>query len=42
VRSAVEYLPVRIVTPDDLGLQIDMPEDGRSTTENAEKKARIG
>jgi inosine/xanthosine triphosphate pyrophosphatase family protein len=40
VRASVESLPVRIVTPDDLGLQIDVPEEGRSTAENAETKAR--
>jgi inosine/xanthosine triphosphate pyrophosphatase family protein len=40
VRAAVESLPVGIVTPDDLGLQIDVPEEGRSTAENAERKAR--
>jgi hypothetical protein len=40
VRASVECLPVRIVTPDDLGLRIDVPEDGQSTAENAERKAR--
>jgi inosine/xanthosine triphosphate pyrophosphatase family protein len=40
VCAAVESLPIRIVTPDDLDLQIDVPEEGRSTAENAEQKAR--
>jgi XTP/dITP diphosphohydrolase len=40
VRAAVQSLPVKIVTPDDLGLQVDVQEDGRSTVENAERKAR--
>ena len=40
VRASVESLPVKIVTPDDLGLQVDVQEDGRSTVENAERKAR--
>lgn len=40
VRAAVESLPVRIMTPGDLGLHIDVPEEGRTTAENAETKAR--
>lgn len=40
VRAAVESLPVKIVTPGDLGLQVDVQEDRRSTAENAERKAR--
>lgn len=41
VRASVQSLPVKIVTPDDLGLQIEVQEDGRSTLENAERKARV-
>jgi XTP/dITP diphosphohydrolase len=40
VRASVESLPIKIVTPGDLGLQVDVQEDGRSTAENAETKAR--
>lgn len=40
VRAAVQSLSVKIVTPGDLGLQVDVQEDGRSTLENAERKAR--
>jgi inosine/xanthosine triphosphate pyrophosphatase family protein len=40
VRASVESLPVKIVTPDDLRLQVEVQEDGRSTAENAEIKAR--
>ena len=40
VRAAVEFLPITIVTPGDLGLHINVPEEGRTTAENAEIKAR--
>lgn len=40
VRAAMESLPVKVVTPDDLGFQVSVKEDGRSTAENAERKAR--
>jgi XTP/dITP diphosphohydrolase len=41
VRASVEALPIQIVTPDDLGLQVEVEEGGRSTAENAERKARV-
>jgi len=40
VRTAVEFLPIEVLTLDDLGIDVDVREDGRSTEENAEKKAR--
>lgn len=40
VRAAVESLPLRLVTPADLGLEIDVSEDSPSTAENAAAKAR--
>jgi 8-oxo-dGTP diphosphatase len=39
-RAALEPLPVEILTPADLNVQVDVREDGQSTAENAEKKAR--
>ena len=40
VRAALAPLPVEVLTPADLGLQVDVKEDGQSTAENAERKAR--
>ena len=40
VRAALDPLPVEIVTPADLDITVDVQEDGDSTAENAEKKAR--
>jgi inosine/xanthosine triphosphate pyrophosphatase family protein len=40
VRAAVKSLLVEVLTPRDLGIGVDVREDGGSTEENAEKKAR--
>ena len=40
VQAAVNSLPIEILTLGDLNINIDVREDGRSTEENAEKKAR--
>ncbi len=40
VRAALESLPVEILTPADLSIQVDVQEDGQSTAENAERKAK--
>ena len=40
VRAAVAPLPVEILIPADLKIQVDVREDGQSTVENAEAKAR--
>ena len=40
VRAALESLPIEILTPADVSIQIDVKEDGQSTEENAKKKAR--
>ena len=40
VRAAVEPLPIEILTPADLKIQVDVKEEGESTEENAERKAR--
>lgn len=40
VRAALDPLPVEILTPADLGIRVDVKEDGQSTAENAEKKAQ--
>lgn len=40
VQAALESLSIEILTLRDLGIHIDVKEDGRSTEENAEKKAR--
>ena len=40
VRAALAPLPVEILTPVDLDMRIGVIEDGESTEENAEKKAR--
>jgi 8-oxo-dGTP diphosphatase len=40
VQAALKSLPIEILTLDDLNIHIDVREDGQSTEENAEKKAR--
>ena len=40
VRAALEPLPVEILTPADLNIEVVVTEDGQSTEENAETKAR--
>ncbi len=40
VRAAVQSLPVKVLTPRDLDIDIEITEDRHSTEENAEKKAR--
>ncbi len=39
LRSLLEHLPLRLVTPGDLGLTVDAPETGSSYAENASIKA---
>ena len=39
VRASADGLPLRIVTPGDLGLQVRVQESGRTTVQNAEAKA---
>ena len=39
-RAALEPLPVEILTPADLNIKVVVTEDGQSTEENAETKAR--
>ncbi len=41
VQAALSSLPIRVLTLDDLNLKIEVEEDGLSTEENAEKKARV-
>lgn len=40
VRAALRPLPIEVLTPSDLGIELDVREDGRTTGENAAKKAR--
>jgi len=40
VQAALAPLPIEVLTPADLGIQVDVTEDGQSTAENAERKAR--
>jgi inosine/xanthosine triphosphate pyrophosphatase family protein len=40
VRAALDPLSVEILTPADLDIKVDVREDGKSTEENAERKAR--
>jgi len=40
VRAALEPLPVDILTPAGLNIKVVVTEDGQSTAENAERKAR--
>ena len=40
VQTALESLPIEILTLDDLNINIHVREDGQSTKENAEKKAK--
>ncbi len=39
IRALLNGLPVELVTPDDIGLKLDVAEDGQTYAENAEKKA---
>ncbi len=40
VRTAVHALPFSLLTPDDLGMVLQVPEIGQTTLENAILKAR--
>lgn len=40
LRELLAGLPVTLLTPNDLGLQLEVEEDGRTYAENAGKKAR--
>ena len=40
VRSFLDPLPLEVLSLTDLGIRIDVREDGRTPQENAEKKAR--
>lgn len=40
LREVLCRLPIEILSPRDLGIEIDVAEDGRSPEENARKKAR--
>lgn len=40
VKAALRPLPIDLLTPSDVGVDIEVEEDGRTSEENAERKAR--
>lgn len=40
MRRRLENIPIEIITPKDLGIYINVIEDGKTAVENAIKKAR--
>ena len=39
IRALLAWLPVELVTPEDIGLILEVPEDGKTYAQNAGKKA---
>lgn len=40
MRRRLENIPIEIITPKELGIKVDVTEDGKTAVENAIKKAR--